>query len=267
MEKFLHALKQITGFQSCLMLSAAVTLILAISAAGPLQAGQTYVVGVEAIDYFPAYDGASAEYRGCGRAIMDLFAAENDITFVYKAFPVKRLFAEYLNTQALDFKFPDNPLWSKKDKQGKSVSYSNPMYRYIDGVMVKPENRDMPLEQLKNMGIIAGFTAWEYLELTHSGQIALDEVNNYAALLKKTVMGRTQACYSNVAVAKYNLRETINQPDALVFAKALPHTKSSYQLSTRKHADVIAGFNKWMKENAAVVQQIISDYKAEAGVY
>ena len=57
--------------------------------------------------------------------------------------------------------------------------------------------------------------------------------------------------------------EQMGQPDALVFAESLPHTKSAYHLSSLKHPEVIEAFNAWMEQNADTVQSLKEEYGVE----
>lgn len=225
-----------------------------------------YVVGVEAINYYPLYAGVDGDYKGAAREILDAFAADAGHTFTYEPLPVARLFETYLTTDELDMKFPDNPYWSGDAKKGKNVVYSEPVVDYIDGVMVLPANKGKGAEALKTLGIIRGFTAWDYLDKIKAGQISLDESNDYEAMLKKAVKGRTDGAYSSVAVANYHVENTLGQKGALVFDEGLPHTRGSYFLSSIKHPELVEAFSAWMAKNAAKVQEIKNKYGAEQGV-
>ncbi len=58
---------------------------------------KVYVVGVENIDYFPHFTYENGKFEGHGRAILDAFAKSQGYTFVYKAFPIKRLYKTFLD--------------------------------------------------------------------------------------------------------------------------------------------------------------------------
>ena len=121
---------------------------------------KVYVIGVENIDYFPHYTYENGKFEGHGRAILDAFAKSQGYTFVYEAFPIKRLYNNFLD-QKLDFKYPDNPNWKQKLKRGTQVHYSQPVAEYIDGVVVLPERKGQGVKQLKTLGTVLGFTAWD----------------------------------------------------------------------------------------------------------
>ena len=243
------------------IIACALTLFV-LAAALPHAVAGEYVVGVEAIDYYPLYSAKDGEYKGYARALLDAFAADAGHSFTYKPLPVARLFETYLGSDELDFKYPDNENWNTEAKSGKSVVYSAPTLRYIDGVSVLPENAGMAPEDLKSLGLIRGFTPWEYLDRIKSGALKTEENNDYEALLKKTIRGRADGAYSNIVVVRHKL-EQMGQPDALVFAESLPHTKSAYHLSSLKHPEVIEAFNAWMEQNADTVQSLKEEYGVE----
>lgn len=227
---------------------------------------KTFTVGVEAIDYYPLYAGAEGEYNGYARELLDAFAASKGYAFQYQTLPVKRLFQEFLVGKTLDFKFPDNAYWSADLRKGLDVVYSDGLVSYVDGVMVLPERKGRPVSDIKILGIIGGFTPFEYLDRVQSGAITLDESNEYSSLLLKATMERVDGAYSSVAVANYQLRDVLKKPEALTFDPSLPHTRSEYRLSTLQHGAIIQEFNEFLKAEAALVAKLKEKYQAEAGV-
>lgn len=228
----------------------------------PAQAG-SYVVGVEPIDYYPLYTMKDGSYQGYARELLDAFAAKKGHTFEYRSLPFKRLFKSLLVDQDIDFKFPDNQYWSADMREGVNVTYSDPAVDYIDGVMVTPANKGKGVDSLKSLGIIQGFTAWEYLDLIKAGKVTVDTNDQYQGLIKKALRGRVDGAYSNVAVCNYQLKEVMGQPGALVFDSGLPHTASSYFLSTVKHPEVIQEFNAFLKEEKGFVDGLKKKYQVD----
>lgn len=245
----------------------AAVLILAV----PALAQKSFTVGVEELEYYPQYSwDAKAqkgkEYKGYARDVLDAFAQAKGYELTYVAFPVSRLFDEFLGKQSVDLKYPDNPYWSGEAKKAVKVVYSDPVVDYIDGVMVAAAKKGMNKDALKTLGIIKGFTAFEYLDALKAGQVVLDESTDYQALLKKCMAGRVDGAYGNVAVANWNLKENLKEAGALAFEPNLPHTKSSYLLSSIKHPQLVEEFNAWLKENKAAVDALKAKYQVEAGV-
>lgn len=239
------------------LLGVLATLMLCI---GTLSA-ETYTVGVESIDYFPHYTCRDGDYSGFGRAVLDAFAAKAGITFTYKPLPVQRLFKTYLETDDLDFKYPDNSYWQGDMKEGKNVTYSEPVVAYIDGVLVLPENKGKGVDELKSLAIPRGFTAWTYLDRIESKQIRLFELADSTAMVKMTLTGRASGAYGGVAVIKQLLRDLGDGEDALVFDPDLPHTSSHFFLSSRQHPEVLTAFNAFLKDEAAAIDKLKAEYK------
>ena len=226
---------------------------------GIVMAGTNYTIGVENINYYPQYAYENNEYKGYARELFDLFAKSKGYTFEYKALPIKRLFSEFL-TGDVDFKYPDNPYWSADDKKGKNVVYSADVAEYIDGVMVKSSNKGKGLATLKTMGIVMGFTAWDYLDKIKSGVIKLQENSDFTALIKQTLIDRNDGAYCNIDVGNHILAEVVRKNGELVFDPALPHSKDHYKLSSIKHNKVIDEFNDFLKSNKAAIDNLKKKY-------
>lgn len=224
-----------------------------------------YVVGVEELDYFPVYAIRDGDYVGAAREILDAFAADAGIAFTYQPLPVKRLFAE-LAGGGIDFKFPDNPYWSPDAKAGRTVTYSDAVVTYIDGVMVRPERHGKGLQGFATLGTVTGFTPFAWREHLDGGRVRLVENAQMKPLLRQVIAGRIDGAYASVAVALQALDRDLRQPGALVFDPSLPHSKDSYFLSSIKHAGLIQRFNAWLAANAARVQAIKDRHGAETGV-
>ena len=218
-----------------------------------------YVIGVEQLEYYPIYAQREGEYAGFARELLDQFAKSRDYTFEYKAVPVKRLFNDFLAGK-FDLKFPDSAYWQSEMKQGKNVIYSDPVLEYIDGVLVAPTEIGKGKEQLKNLGVPRGFTPWEYLNDVENKAITITEGNSLKNLVKMAETKRIDGVYFSIIVAKYFLEHTQFASDALVFDKTLPHTRSTYHLSSVKHPKVVAEFNAFMKANFAKIEALKAKY-------
>ncbi|MDR3515459.1 MAG: transporter substrate-binding domain-containing protein [Azospirillaceae bacterium] len=235
------------------------------STAPSAHADETYIVGVENIEYYPQYNFKDGEYSGFARVLLDDFAHENHYVFTYSAYPVARLFNEFMDG-TVDLKYPDNALWSSELTKGHNVVYSDPVVNYTDGVSILPDHKGRPVSELKQLGIVRGFTAWEYADQIKNGTIKLQENNSFVGLLEVTQLGRVDGAYGNVAVVNYTLKNNLKKPDALIYNPSLPHTTDAYHLSSIKHPKVIAEFNAWLKQNADKVAKLKADYAVEAGV-
>ncbi len=115
--------------------------------------------------------------------------------------------------------------------------------------MVLPENKGKGLNKLKKLVIVRGFTPWEYLEYIKSGMIKEFTATQYTSMIKMTLVKRVDGAYSCVSIIDYQLKK-MNKPYALVFDPSLPHTKSSYLLSSIKYPKVIEQFSAWLVQRS-----------------
>ncbi|MCA1972275.1 MAG: transporter substrate-binding domain-containing protein [Caenispirillum sp.] len=241
----------------------AAAVVALLTSAGTADA-DTFRVGVEDLRYYPHYNYENGAWTGFGRDLLDAFAADAGHTFVYEAMPVKRLF-QALVDKTVDFKYPDNAYWSADMKDGKGVTYSAPVVRYIDGVVVLPAKVGGGADGIATLGTVRGFTPFAWLARVQEGKTQLAENSDYDALLQQAMKGRVDGAYANVAVARWRLREVLKQPDALVFDPALPHADDFYHLSTTTRPEVVAQFDAWMAANPSKVEALKVKYGLTGG--
>jgi polar amino acid transport system substrate-binding protein len=235
-----------------------------LSSSIPLEASQvqapatkTFTIGIESIDYYPhQITNEKGEISGFTRELLDTFAKNKGIKFVYTPLPVKRLFISFLANQ-VDFKYPDNAYWQSELKQGKEVVYSNSVVDYIDGVMVKKENSD--LRKLKTLAIMRGFTPLQYLVQIKKKELSFIESDEHKSLFLLVTSGRAEGCYFDIVVAQYQLKK-MGMSGQLVFNSNLPYTKSSYSLSTINHPEIINDLNQFLVEQKKLVDELKKKY-------
>ncbi|NES81748.1 MAG: hypothetical protein F6K10_10275, partial [Moorea sp. SIO2B7] len=58
--------------------------------------------------------------------------------------------------ESVDFKYPDNEIWSAELKRDINIYYSAPVVEYIDGVSVLPQHLGTPLSDIKIIGTVRG---------------------------------------------------------------------------------------------------------------
>ncbi len=219
------------------------------------------VIGVENLNYYPYYDFSGKEYSGFFKVLMERFAKAEGYTVIFKPLPVKRLYTELLESGQIDFKFPDNPLWGQEYKKGKRLHYSDGVVLFIDGTLVRPESAQGDVGGIKQLGTIAGFTPWTYMEYINKGTIRNVEVRSMAALLKTTMAGRVDGAYVNVSVARHILDEVLKEKGALVWNPNLPYGKDHYNLSTVRYPEIIEAFNAFLRREKAAVKALKEQFK------
>ncbi len=225
---------------------------------------KNFIIGVQNFaEYLPYSQYKGKQYTGFNREVFDLFAETKGYTFEYQAFPIKRLYKQFLDGN-VDLKYPDNSYWSAKLKEGKDIKYSDPLVEYIDGVMVVPEKKGDV--QLKVLGVIRGFTPFPYLELIKEKSITIEENTGYKGLLKQTLNNRVDGAYSNIAVSQYYLEKEFKNSQALVFDSSLPHVRSQRFLSSFKHPELIEEFNQFLKDHSDAIARLKQQHRVEEGL-
>lgn len=182
-------------------------------------------------------------------------------------YPLSRLSLEAFKFQSLDFKYPDNSYWETRLRASVKVHYSNPVMPYIDGVLVLPQNKGRAIGEFKVLGTMTGFTPWNYLDLIKDKRVTVFENDSFISLLKQVTLKRVDGAYVNIEVARYQLREVLHQPDALVFDPALPHTRDYYYLSTVKHPAIIQEFNQFLATETELYEQIRKKLAIESSIH
>jgi ABC-type amino acid transport substrate-binding protein len=239
-------------------------ILLTFAALAPLPApAQTvYRIGVEQINYYPIYEDDHGEYIGYARALLDAFAKSQGIAFQYVPLPVARLFSSFLDKNSLlDFKFPDHEDWQAQQKIGRHIVYSVPLLHYVDGVMMRPEQRGKGLAKLHVLGILLGFTPVKYEAEIAAGRMRLAQFPNFSGLLLQALMGRIDGAYMNVAVGRYQTDNILRAPGRLVFDPTLPHVGGGYKLSTIKHPELIEKLDAFMRDHADEVNALQRKYQ------
>lgn len=224
---------------------------------------ESYSIGVQDFpDYRPYSEFSENRYGGFNRELLDMFAAYGGYRFDYQALPIKRLNRDFLAGK-LDFNYPDNAYWASRDKQNLVISYSDPVVRFVDGVMVRPENLGKGLEVLSSLNIMLGFTPEPFLPLIDSGQIKVSTSSDYHRLINQVVLGVYAGLYSNVVVSREQIRTRFGEDDTLVFDPGLPHVVSTRHLSSIHHPQVIEQFNRFLLEKKADIQRLKEAYRVE----
>jgi ABC-type amino acid transport substrate-binding protein len=222
-------------------------------------------VGVEYLDYYPAYNYiGKPSNASVSKDILDDFAKRYGHQFEYVPLPVNRLYEKFLDG-SLDFKFPDHRLWQKDLKASAKIVYSDPVFDFIDGVLVRDHNAIKSVKDLKKIGSFRGFTVWDYQPNIAAGLIEVKYYDTFRELIMSGLRGSVDGVYLNIKVAEYyfeQIKKENPEMGTLTFQNSLPFTHSSYHLSTLRHQKIIDQFNRYLKEQKDFIKQVITDRKA-----
>lgn len=251
----------VRGLVDTMMIAGTVCMAAALASCAA-QAQETITIGVEPIDYFPLYAARDEGYVGFAREVFDAFAADQGLEVVYEPMPIRRLYAALLSG-GIDIKFPDDGFWAADIKGDADIRYSSPFLPYIDGTLVQPHRLGEGIETIGALGTVAGFTPFAWLDTLDGSDITLVENAGFVPLLRQASLGRVDGAYANVTVAEYQLETMLEQPGVLVFDADLPHIADSYRASSATRPDLIAAFDTWLEENAALKNALMQEYGIE----
>jgi hypothetical protein len=217
---------------------------------------RTLIVGVENIDYLPFYRWrAKAGYDGAIRTILDAFAKDRGYRLIYRAYPIRRLYAQ-LVTGRIDLKFPDNPEWAPGAKANYRVYYSNPILHFVDGTIVPSGHVGRGVAAIHTLGTLLGFTPVAWTGRIAAHQVTLRENPRLGQLLRQVVLGRVDGAYVNVAVARHLADALHIPPHSLAYDPALPHSNGTYRLSSAIHPRLIADFDAWLAAHRTLIREV-----------
>lgn len=219
---------------------------------------ETFVVGTEALDYYPYYRLDHGEYAGFARELPDRFAASQGHRFVYRAYPINRLF-KHLVSGEIDFKFPDNELWKQNIKKRVKVRYSRALVTSRQGFFVAPGRVGKLSRPMGHVAVVRGFTVWPLAEDLASGKTHLAEVNELRPGLMLAATGRVDALFGERNVVAWQLRQ-MGKPQMLTLDPSLPLQEDGYKLSSAKHPDLLAVLDAWLVSHAAEVEALRRTY-------
>jgi len=216
---------------------------------------KVYKVGVENINYMPFYMGSTdkGSYQGYSKEVLDLFAKSQNIKFEYVPMPVIRLFAEFIKKRSVDFKYPDNPAWSKdywpELKENEQIHYSVPDVITKTGIAVRLEDNLKSVNICKHFAIIPGFTPQSYMEFLSRKDVMIVNPPNINNLIKSIIIKRVNCIYISKEVLTYNLQNSFDKKDSIIFQEHLPYDIQYFSLSSIMHPDLIKAYNLFLKEN------------------
>ncbi|MGE6792719.1 substrate-binding periplasmic protein [Pseudomonas guineae] len=227
---------------------------------------ERYVIGVEKLAFAPHYSiDAQGQYQGFARDLFSLFGEKSGVELSYKVLPVEQLLPALLSAQ-VDFKYPDSETWAQVQKAGHTLTYSQDVVEYVDGVLVAPQRLGRPLEQLKRLAMVNGWTPWGYQQRIDAGLIELTYSDDLRQMIRQAMKRDTDGAYFNVAVATHYLDNIRARPGALIFDPKLPYNRGTFKLSSIKHADVIKRFDRFLIDYQGEIAALKSQYKVEANL-
>ncbi|MBV2128616.1 substrate-binding periplasmic protein [Arsukibacterium indicum] len=216
-----------------------------------------FVVGTEDLAFYPHYDFTTGGKNGFANDVLNKFAEQYGYQFSFQPLPVKRLYHELDNT--VDFIYPDNPAWHSFQGDLADRLYSEALVYNLGVSMVKPQRQQLTIKQVRTLAIIRGFTPVQWLRLKQSNRFEIFEVANPQSAVSLVLRGELDVADLEYNVALHLLTE-LQQPEGLVVAENLPFSQVGFHLSTTRHSEVLAQFNRFLVDNQLLLQELKLHY-------
>lgn len=221
-----------------------------------------FIVGAQDINYFPHYSFKEPNDKGYAWAVLDEFAKQEGLDFIYVALPIKRLQKELIKG-TVDFAYPDNPKWQSSEINTKTKAFSTPITKAMGGTMVLPVNLGRGIEYFQLLGVPLGFTPIMWDQWISRGSVKVVSVKDADAALQMVKRGRVDGADIEYHVARHLLRLAGNER-ALVLDPSLPYDIVDFQLSTIRHAAILKKLDLFLNSNQARLEVLKARYNLVA---
>lgn len=225
-------------------------ILLACLSATYFVSAESYVVGVEDLNYSPYYRTENGIYLGFAREFIDAFGEAYGYEFEFRPMPIPRLYKSLIGGM-IDFKFPDHPSWGKEPKSDHQIYYSEGLVSYIDGIIVKEIKQTNQISDLSVVGYVRGFSPYAIMDLIKKGKLKTRETNSLESLMRLLRADRIEGAYFNIKVA-FHLGDINKEGKAQFrFAETLPHHQSSYRMSSMLHKSILEEMSRFTQSEKA----------------
>jgi len=225
-----------------------VFLAILLFAAPQVLLAKTVVIGLESTYYPPRYYLEEGKPAGIDVDLLTEAFKSLGYQIEWKVKPVGELYQDLLDGK-INFKFPDNPEWRYEAKNNHDIIYSDAVQSDTDGLFVLSKNKNRPLEKIKIVGTLKGFTVVSLEHSIRSGKIHVAEYQDTSILMQAAIIGKIDGAYLSKGVGNYYLEKILRNPDALVFDESLPTSANPYYLSSLKEKKLIGKLNEWIQHN------------------
>lgn len=205
-----------------------------------------YRVGISYVNDYPMFALADIEDRGFGWSILEMFAKANNIEFEYVVMPITRL-QPSMDSGAIDFIFPDNPYWSAYRSNRRPNIYSGPVLSAISATYVTRENNSLMLDEVNNVAIPFGYTAYTWFEPIQNYNIKSMPVRDLNTALYSIAQRTADAADVEYNIAQYLIGQNESLGE-LVVNHNLPNEAIEYHLSSIKHIIMLEKLTTFIEE-------------------
>jgi len=208
-------------------------------------------IGVEDMDYYPVMDFTADQSRGLLSDIIMGFGDTYDISLEFIPLPLKR-FNHWFEEHAIDLRLPDNPNWSQEATEG--LKYGDTLVTICDTSVVLAENRDINIDEVTRLGILAGFIpAQQWQQKQQAGSLTVASERSARILTRMLLNGLIDAIDLNIATIKEELSSLGLSENLVTVATNIPAEGVAYRISTLTHPHVLDMLNQYVADNRAEI--------------
>jgi ABC-type amino acid transport substrate-binding protein len=229
-----------------------------IEGASKTNVAKRFKVGVSYVDSYPLFSFADIADKGFAWAVLEAFAAQNNIEFDYIPMPITRL-QPSMDNAAIDFIFPDNPIWFAYRSNRYPNIYSGPLISTISSTFVRTSNADLQINEIKKVAIPFGYTANTWFDGIKQFNIQSVPVRDLKAGLNSVRLGTVDAADIEYNVAKY-LMHNHTDLNCLSVSEHLPSAVVNYHLSSIKHILILENLTKFVENNPQLIVALKQKY-------
>jgi len=216
-----------------------------------------FIIGVEAVRYYPLYDFRDDQmaHPSFTRDLLTAFFTAQHYDFKFVALPLKR-FDKWYEEQNIDFKFPDNRRW--RDDGGKRLGliFSAPVVKLMAGSFVlKSRVNELTRDKVTKLATVFGFYPILWADLVNNHQINVLSENSPMSIVKHLLYGNVDVTNIDLNVINYQLGR-LNRQGEIVLSMQLPHETYDYYLSTIHFPKVITEFNMFLKNHRQLLKAL-----------
>lgn len=229
---------------------------------GKVAQADTFVVGVEDLNYYPYFDFPS-DNPSFAKALLDQFAKDNKHQITYLSLPIKQ-FPKWLYKENIDFKFPDNERWQEINNiHDLKIFYSDEVVAMTSGTLVLDKNSNKDAAFFKTIGTVTGFHPTLWVDKIAQGKVTLFEDASPIILVQYLVNGLVDGLLIDLAVANNALRK-LDLNKKIVFSDQITQEIYSYKLSTVKYPKILKQFNQWQVKRRKYIEELKTEFGISA---
>lgn len=232
---------------------------------GNARSATHYVVGVENIEYLPYYDGSGidkADYYGFSEKLLTLFAQQHEFELEFYAFPINRLYKEFIEHRHVDFKYPDNPKWKPSYKASfmdvNDIIYSRPIVETKTGIASL--NKKITISECVSFATVRGFTPQSFKSLMYSKKIELIETANVMELIELLLKERVKCIYISNDVLDYNIVKYFKLIRPVYFQNQLSVDLQTFSLSSIEYPEIVKKFDQFLVSHKIQINKLKQQY-------